>query len=299
MQSEDAQTFLLVVEVGSFTAAAERLALPVSSVSRRVARLEERLGIQLLTRTTRSLHLTDAGEVYAREMRELLERMGELESRLGGMAAEPHGTLRVTGPSRISDTAGAMFAGFLARYPRVSMQLMEDDRVVDLIGEGMDAALRGAATPEQGLVSVRLLTLSFRLFASPGYLAEHPIEKLSDLSLAMCVQMTAGQSETWSLRRHGEIENVKVSGRFRSRNLNARHHATLWGLGVAVLPELACAPQVAAGLLVPVLPEYEGEGGSLWLVYPEARHPSPALRAPVLYVTEYPWDHGMLTGGCA
>lgn len=295
MQSEDAETFLLVTEVGSFTAAAERLSLPVSSVSRRVARLEGRLGIQLLTRTTRSLHLTEAGEVYAREVRELLERMGELESRLGGRAAEPQGTLRVTGPARISNTAGAMFAGFLARYPRVGMQLIEEDRVVDLIGEGVDAALRGAAaSSEHGLVSVRLFTMSFRLFASPDYLAEHPVESLGDLADGLGVLWGAAPSETWSLRRQGEVETVKVSGRFRSRNLNARHNAAMWGLGVAVLPELICAPQVAAGLLAPVLPEYEGDFGSLWLVYPESRHPSPALRAFVTYVTEYPWSPDVL-----
>jgi DNA-binding transcriptional LysR family regulator len=215
------------------------------------------------------------------------------------MAAEPHGSLRVTGPSRISNTAGAMFSGFLARYPRIGLQLLEDDRVVDLIGEGLDAALRGTAAPEPGLLSVRLLTLSFRLFASPAYLASRdPIARLSDLGAGLCVLSSAAQAETWTLRREGLAASVKVSGRFRSRNLNARHNGALWGMGVALLPELVCGPQVAAGLLAPVLPEYDGDGGSLWLVYPEARHPSPALRAFISYVTEYPWGHGMFTEAC-
>ena len=290
MSWEDAETFLLVVEVGSFTAAAERLVLPISSVSRRVARLEGRLGIQLLQRTTRSLHLTPAGELYAREMSELLGRRSRLEAHLSGLASEPSGSLRVTCPSRFSDTAGPLFSGFLHRYPKVSLQLIEEDRVADLIGEGVDAALRGAATGEPGLVSTCLMELSFKLFASPHFLAAcPPITRLGDLADVPCVMRLASASEPWVLRREGLEETVKVSGRFSSRNLHARQNAVLWGLGVGLLPEMYCLPRLEAGELVPVLPDYQGDGSALWLVYAEARHLSSALRAFVDYVVAFPW----------
>lgn len=288
MAWDDAETFLLVVESGSFTAAAERLVLPVSSVSRRVSRLEERLGIQLLQRTTRSLHLTVAGEMYFQEMGELLSRRGRLEAQLSGMASEPSGKLRVTCPSRFSDVAGSLFSGFLHRYPKVALQLMEEDRVVDLIGEGVDAALRGAASAEPGLVSTRLLDTTFKLYVGKQ-LDLGSLSEVAQLATVPCVLTGSAAGETWTLRHEGREESVKVSGRFSSRNLYARRNAVSWGLGVGLLPELNCLAQVEAGELIPVLPHCQSETSSLWLVYAETRHHSPALRAFVGYVTAFPW----------
>lgn len=299
MWNEDAKTFLLVVELGSFTAAAVRLTLPVSSVSRRVARLEERLGIQLLQRTTRSLRLTHAGEIYAQEMRELFEREKELEAKLSGMATEPHGTLRVTGTSHLSNLAGPMFQRFLERYPKVGLQLFEEDRVADLIGEGIDAALRGASIPEPGLIYERLLSLSFRLYARPSYLSQSPpILELADLANSLCILSGSARTETWSMTRSGLTESVKVRGRFGSPNLNARYNAALWGMGVALLPDLMCERSVKEGHLTPVLPDYETDPGALWLVYAEARYRSSALRAFISYVKEFPWRQDLLVQAC-
>lgn len=293
MSLEDAQTFLLVVDTGSFTAAAQRLTLPISSVSRRVARLERRLGIQMLLRSTRSLHLTPAGELYAREMRDLIARMGRLENQLSGLASQPTGLLRITVPSRFTSETSDLFPGFLATYPKISVQVFEEDRLVDLVGEGMDAALRGSATAEPGVVSSCLLTSRFGLFSSPAYLAERPpIKDLADLAEGSCILGGHAGSEAWTLSCGGEARTVKVSGRFSSRNLNACRNAAVWGLGVALLPQVACQTQLDCGELVQVLPDCSGADASLWLLYPEARYPTPALQAFVSHVQQHPWSFG-------
>lgn len=289
MAWDDDEILLLVLELGSFTAAAERLFLPTSTVSRKVARLEASLGVQLLRRTTRSLHLTPAGEVYAQEMSDLLARKKHLLAQLSELATEPAGHLRVSCPSRFTDLAGPMFSTFLRQYPKVSLQVAEEDRVVDLIGEGIDLALRGSSSTEPGLVAARLVEVSFKIFASPTMDLPIPISKLSELSDLPCVLATSTASETWTLSNENDVQSVQVRGRFASRNLHVRHNAVLWGVGLGLLPEMHCQAQLHSGHLCAILPDWKGPTSALWLVYPQTRYRSLALRALIEHVGNYPW----------
>lgn len=275
MDLNHVSTFTRVVKDGSFTAAAKSLGLPKSSVSRSVAQLEEELGIRLLQRTTRKLHLTDAGATFYERVARALGDITEATSAAADAQEELRGTVRLTAPVDFGVWALApILARFVKKHPRIHVDLVLTGRVVDLVGEGIDLAVRAGKLRDSSLIAKRVGDLRSVLYASPKYLARRGEPKeLSDLAKHDCVlfRPTSGK-DTWNLDdRDGNETEVVVSGLLGADDLSFVRKATISGAGIGLLPEFLCGRAEAAGLLVRVLRDWQLSGAILHIAYPSAR----------------------------
>ena len=279
----DIQVFVKVVECGSFTAAGEALFLPKSSISRKVSRLEGRLGVRLLNRTTRSLTLTAAGQIYFERTSRLIAELEETEAAVTGLAEVPRGPLKVTVPVSFLDTSKDVFLEFLEEYPEVRLSLEVTDRYVDVVEEGFDLAVRGGRAPDPSLEGHRILDSSYKLLASPEYIerAGRPASP-SDLKKHECLILGLKSPAVWQFETpRGQVE-VSVNGRLACTNIQSLLRAARKGLGIARLP-LAESGYDLSGLEV-LLPECALTGGGLWVVFPSSRHLSPAVKALIEFL---------------
>ncbi len=264
--------FEAVARTASFSAAARELRLPKSSVSRGVARLEGDLGVQLLIRTTRQVSITAAGTALYDRTAPLLRSMSAAIGELPEGQEEPSGTLRVTAPV---DLGGALLAEvvtrYTARYPAVSVELHLTGRVVDLVAERFDVALRvGMKLEDSSLVVRRVTPIVLRLFASPLYLARRGTPRSeADLAGHEWVVFRSGPQK---LRVTGAREVAGSQGRIECDDLLFVRDAVRAGAGLGLLPEFLAESQVAAGTLVRVLPRFERQAGQLHVVTPAAKH---------------------------
>lgn len=275
MDLNRANLFVRVVEKGSFTRAAAALGLPKSSVSRGVARLEEDLGVTLLRRTTRSLTLTEAGATYFERARDALHALAEAEQAATEAGDEPRGTVRLTA----ADLAGVMLAEPLARFarqhPKVRVELILTGRAVDLVGEGVDLAIRGAGRlADSSLIARRVAATPLALYAAPSYLAAagRP-RRVADLARHDCVLYHAtGGRARWTLHGRRRAETVEVQGRFTVDEILFAVRLAEEGAGVVLAP-LAIVERVARpGRLARVLPDHGVPGGSVYVVHPAMTH---------------------------
>ncbi len=276
-------TFVRVAEAGSFTGAAARLGLPKSTVSRKVAELEGRLGVSLLRRTTRQLSLTEAGEAYLRTCSAAVRVLQEAELAARTAQETPQGTLRVTA---VADFARAYLGRFLDRYlskhPEVRAEVFVTDRLVDLVAEGFDLAIRMGELDDSNLKSRRIGSSDLGLYAAPSFLKRHPeLSHPRDLQRVDCLRFTAiSEENTWRLRNsRGHEEDFRVLTRFSSNHLPLIQDRAESGAGLALLPEYTCRKALASGRLVRVLPAWWSPGGPIHIVFPEQRFVPPKLRA--------------------
>lgn len=285
------QAFVRVVETGSFTKAAESLQLSRASVTQLVQQLEARLRVKLLNRTTRQLRLTPDGAAYHERVQRLLADMDDAETSLSGAAAAPRGRLRVDVPSPVARLILVpALPEFFARYPDVQIHLGVSDRRVDLIGEGVDAVLRGGELPDSSLVARRVATLPMLACASPGYLQRAGTPRHPD-ELAAPPHRSVG---FLSSRTGRVLPTVMQSGAVRievpTRHVlavddgNAFLAAGLAGLGVLCLPRYMAAPHLARGELLPVLEDWQLKPLPMVVAYPPNRHVSARLRVFIDWV---------------
>lgn len=267
--------FVRVVQDGTFTAAAKTLGLPKSSISRSVAQLEEDLGIRLLHRTTRQLHLTDAGAAFYERVSRALGDIDEATSAAADTQVDLSGVVRVTAPVDLGVWALApIVARFARTHPKIRVELSLTGRVVDLVAEGFDLAVRAGPLRDSSLIARRVGELQSVAYASPKYLARrgHPKE-LGDLAQHDCVlfRSTSGRA-VWELSRHGGAPaSVEVTGRVATDDMSFVRKAVLAGCGIGLLPTFLCARAAATGRIVRVLPDWEQTGAVLHLAYPSAR----------------------------
>ena len=277
------RVFCMVAELKSFAAAAKRLNLSPAMVSKHVMHLESHVGSRLLNRTSRHVSLTEAGALYFAQARQMLEGLDEVEAAISNVAISPRGTLKLSAPVWI---ATACFAGILAdykqRYPDVCLDLNLSGRIVNLVDEGFDVALR-ATTPERldpGLVSRALMPVEFRLMASPGYLDRtgRP-ENLTELS-GHALLRYSGVNLGDSLILNGPAGQQKVTFRtmMLSENETLLHLSALEGMGIVLLPTWMANADLAAGRLEAVLPEVVGFSNTLHAVYPSRKYLSAKVR---------------------
>jgi DNA-binding transcriptional LysR family regulator len=283
--------FVAVVEQGSFARAAQRLDISTSSLSRLVAELEGHLGARLLNRTTRRLSLTDAGQAYYERCVQLLADLAEAEALAGQSAAAPRGRIKLTcsvavGVQRL---APAM-ASFVARYPEVRFEAVVVDRIVDLVEEGVDLAIRVGTVGSDRLVARRIGTMQTIPCASPAYLEAHGTPRTpADLEQhALLTYAYSPNPSQWRLTdRDGREHLVKASGALHSNSGDINVAATLAGLGISMEPDFMVGPLLADGRLVALLPDYRGPRGDIWAVYPSRRHLSAKVRLFVDHVARH------------
>ncbi len=265
--------FEAVARTSSFSAAAKELRLPKSSVSRGVARLEADLGVQLLIRTTRQVSITAAGTALYDRMAPLLRSMNAALGELPEREEEPSGTLRITAPVDLGVALLAeVVTRYTARYPAVSVELHLTGRVVDLVAERFDVALRvGMKLEDSSLVVRRVTPIVLRLFASPLYLARRGTPRSeADLASHEWVVFRSGPQK---LRLTGEGHQAAgTHGRIECDDLLFVRDAVRAGAGLGLLPEFLADPEVVGGTLVRVLPRFERQAGQLHVVTPAAKH---------------------------
>ncbi len=263
--------FVEVVRQGSFTAAATQLGLPKSTVSRRVARLERELGATLLVRTTRQLRLTEAGADLFEDAAPALDRLDEAARSLRERQRVPRGTLRITAPIDLGhDWLAEVITTFVERFPAVRVEVNLTNRIVDLVGERFDCAIRaGRLRDTTTLVARKMGGSRFGLFASPQYLARRGVpEALADLATHECVLFRASECRsTWKLDGPSGEEPVEVRGLVSADDFSFLRSAVRAGAGIGMLPTVG----LDLDELVRVLPAYSVEGGAAYFVYPRAR----------------------------
>jgi len=275
--------FVTVVEAGSFVRAAERLGTSTSSASRQIADLEAHLGARLLNRSTRRLSLTETGQAYYERCVQLLADIGEAEAAAGAAAAEPSGRLKLTCPyNLLAQPVGPALADFGRRFPRVSFDVTVADRVIDLVDEGFDLAVRIGAPGGEQLVARRLGVTELVPCASPAYLADQGAPGLPD-DLRRHRVLTYAYVSTpslWRLAdRDGRAHEVRVAGPLHANSGELLLAAAAAGMGIVLEPDFVVAPLVARGELVRILDAYAGPRLDVWAVYPSRRHLSAKVRA--------------------
>lgn len=269
--------FVRVVQDGSFTAAARALGLPKSSVSRSVAQLEQDLGVRLLHRTTRKLHLTDAGTSFHARVSRALTDIDEATSAASDLQRELRGSVRVSAPLDLGVFAVApIVARFVRRHPGVNVEVRLASRIVDLVAEGFDLAVRAGTVRDESLIARRVGPIDLGLYASSRYIARRGAPKTMDELEAhdTLVLRTDSGSMSWKLTSgSGEERTVEPRGAISADDISFMKKAVLAGGGIALLPTFFVAREEEAGKLVRVLPDWRLNGGSgLHVVYPSARY---------------------------
>lgn len=280
-----------VVEAGSFVRAAEALGLTQSAVSRAIARLEKRVGVRLLDRTTRSLALTAEGRSLYERVSPLLEEIGDATTEASGSAAVARGVLRVNSDSYFPPLIFAPNASrFLARYPEVSLELITRPQLGDLTAEGFDVAVRFGEPPISSLAARKLLDARVLAVASPAYLERHGRpQKPQDLCDHECIQFrdpATGRPFPWELHRGKRVVAVKGKRRMLVNDVATLLAACLAGAGIAQVLSPSVGPLLREGRLVEVLPEWQDERFPLYALYPSRRLPPAKLRAFLDFVVE-------------
>ena len=294
--------FAEVVERGGFAAAGRALGIPKSRLSRRVSDLETHLGVRLLQRTTRKLSLTEVGEAYLRHCQAMRESAQAAADTVAQVQTEPRGTLRVACPVTLAQTVLAeLMPAFLARYPLVRMELLVNNRVVNLVEEGVDVALRVRTTLDDSgsLVVKRLGDDAPVLVASPALLARQgtptTLDGLSRLD-SMAMSTTDGRASIPLTDPDGKETVLQHTPRYVADDLLTLHVAALAGTGMCWLPSYMCEDDLRQGRLVRLLPDWQTPRGLVHAVFPSRRGLTPAVRRFLDFLGEQVPTHSSLLG---
>ncbi len=288
-----------VIKHASYAKAAEELGLSPSGVSRVISRLEERLGVRLMQRSTRKLSLTEAGHEFGRRTAQILEKLSEAEAEMAAIASCPRGKIRVAASALLNQAiVRPKLSEFSREFPELSVELRVGDASVDLVAEGFDLAFAANAPDDAAIVSRRICVDRRILVAAPKYLqAEGEPKAVADLARHQCVlQGDQSVAHDWSLRGPAGVETARVRGRLSVNDAIASSIAAAQGLGIAMIPTLAADPLLRRGELVQILEQYEAEPMVVSARYPKSPHHSPTVLAVVEFfarsVDDPPaWEH--------
>ena len=273
------RAFVQVVDSGSFAGAARRLAASPAAVTHHVQALEDRLGVQLLSRTTRKLSLTEVGRTFYQHSAQILAQVEEAERSATLLQTTPRGLLRLNTSEGIARVVMPLIAEFTAAHPEMSFDVVLTDRMVDMVEGGFDLALRAGPLPDSSLISRKLALGKLILCAAPDYLARRGApQRPEDLAGHNCLiyQMLGNE---WRFNgRAGDVA-VAVSGNLRSNSLEAVRRAALSGQGIGLLAAVVVAEDLQKGALVRLLPEYDANEVVIQAVYPASRHLSVKTRS--------------------
>ena len=270
MDLDDIAVFVKVAQAGSFSKAARLLDMPNTTVSAKVARLEKRLGVTLIQRTTRKLHITPAGQAYfARCMRGLAE-IETAEAEISSATAEPRGVLRITVTGDVAHSLLPPIATeYVRRYPRLKIEIIVANRVVDLVGEGIDLAVRAAEIKDSTLVARRFLSFTVDLLASPDYLAQRGTPRVPvDLEGHDCLVFSHLARQGLRLSDGRQKAELPSNGRISVDDMETLRALVLESAGIGTLPDFLCRACTRDGMLVRVLPKWTWTTGALSFVYP-------------------------------
>ena len=287
---ENMGAFIRVVEAGSISAAADRLGVAKSAVSRRLKELEEHLGVELFHRTTRKMNLTDTGRAFYHQSVRILEDVLEAEH----ATSQAHGTLKGSLKIALPSTFGLMHMGpaineFLQTHPEIEFDLDFNDREVDMIEEGFDLAIRIANLPDSSLIARRLASIQTVICASPSYLEQMGVPKTpDDLREHRClVYSLLRDFDYWCLTDSNGVEiKTKIHPHLKASTGEFLRDAAVEGRGVIFIPSFIAYKEIESGALVPVLEDFKTQQLDAYAIYPQTRHLSQRVRAFVDFLVE-------------
>lgn len=288
MDLNEVFVFIKVVQAGSFSQAAKQLDMPNSTVSSKVSSLEKRLGTTLITRTTRRLNVTAAGQAYFKKVLQGLEEIKSGEDEIAAAQGEPQGLLRITAPVELgSSVLPSIIAAYTTKFPKVNVEVVLTDRRVELLTENVDLAIRAGELSDSTLIGKKLGSAHFVLFASPNYLKlngepKHPRE----LKNHKCLHFTPLGSETWKLTGPNGSLNVSVPGKIIVNDLTMLKGLAATGQGIALLPSFFCKHENNKGQLVPILESWTTAKNPVHFVYPAQKFVSAKLSAFIKIATD-------------
>lgn len=287
MNLDGIDVYVKVVQAGSFTEAAKRLKMPITTVSGKIAALEKRLGVTLIQRTTRKLHVTAAGESFFEHCVRAMEEIQAAESKLSTSKNEPEGLLKITAPADFGHTVlPQIVQKYMGLYPKVKMELILTNRFVDLIGEGVDLAIRVGRLRDSSLISKKLLEIEAGIWASPLYLKRKGTPRSpKELSHHEYVEF-AGRKETAKLTKGRDSVVVKVASRLVVDDMEAVKSFVLSGSGIGTLPQFLCDNEERSGKLVRVLPQWNWGTVPFSIVYPPQKFVPSRVQAFIEVATE-------------
>ncbi|MFO1352798.1 MAG: LysR family transcriptional regulator [Gammaproteobacteria bacterium] len=302
--------FVQAVKSANFSAVARQLGVAPSSVSRQIDALEAALGARLLNRSTRKLHLTEAGQLYYERASRILADIEDANRVVNELEATPHGTLRISAPVNFGRLHVApQLPQFLERYPEMQVDFSLSDQLVDLVEEGFDLAIRIADLKDSLLIARRLMDIRRVICASPAYLAKRGVPRHpDDLREHNCLTFrlyTANNlwrpgASVWRLSGAGGIAEVAVTGNLQANSADVLLAAALQGLGLVLVPTWLVCDDLQVGRLRPVLAEYQvsplNGNAAIYAVYPEHRRHSPKVRAFVEFISERVRTQPLLCG---
>lgn len=277
--------FVAVAESGQFTAAAERLGVSSSHISRQIARLEERLQTRLLYRSTRRVSLTEAGQTFLQHCQRLQDGRDEALRAMGDLGSEPKGLLRMTCAVAYGERfIVPLVTRFMALYPQLRVDIELTNRTLDLLHEGMDMAIRLGRLQDSRLVASRLAPRRMYLCASPAYLERYGRpHSLSELARHNCL---IGSTDSWPLQQDGREIAQRVQGNWRCNSGQAVLEAALRGIGLCQLPDYYVLEHLRSGALVSLLDNQQPPDTAVWALYPQQRHLSPKVRQLVEFLKQ-------------
>ncbi len=281
--------FVKVVEAGSFIGASRALNIPKTTVSRKIAQLEEGLGVRLLQRTTRKVNLTEVGRLYFDRCVKILGDLEEANLAVAEMQAVPYGTLRLSASVVFGVTIlNHWLAEFMRQYPQVNVEVLVTNQYVDMVDKGIDVAVRSGPLADSTLVAHPLGAVPYWLCASPTYLEAHgeptSPQNLNHHSCLSIVSETLSELIPWTMKRGKEQLAIKAPNRLRVNDFLFIKQLLLNSCGIAYVPNIVVLDEVQTGTLVRVLADWQLIERELYLVYPSARHLSPKVRAFVEFV---------------
>lgn len=285
MDIEELRTFVEVADAGGITAAAARLGVAKSIVSRRLARLEEELGVQLLARTTRGAALTEAGTTFRDYAARVCTELDVARETIRP-AGDLRGRLRIAAPLSFGPTHFASVIAEMAnRHPQLHIQTCYSDRFVDLVAEGFDCAIRVGHLPDSNLIARRVGPIYGMLVASPRYIEAHGAPQTLDELLDHEALMQG--TEAWQLMDGDNVITVRPQGRFKADNGKALVAAALAGLGIGYLPNGLTREHLASGALVQVLPQHPTRLAGAYVIRPPGQHPARKIRVLIEMLIEF------------
>src|ERR1700761_6001230 len=287
---EALEVFEKVAALKSFTAAAKALGMPKSNVSRAIRRLEQTLGTRLFQRTTREVGLTLTGAALLDRSHELLAAAKEAVDYVASLGGQAKGTLKISaGVGFGINVLAEQLPEFLRRYPKISVTLELDSRPADLVAEAVDVAVRLGPLPPSGLIAVKLGEIPRFLCVAPAYLERRGVpQRMEDLTRQDTIDMPGphGRGRPWSFERNGETLKLDVTPRISVNEALTVHRLVMNGAGIGVLSGYICGPEIEAGRLIWLFPEWSSPSVEVSLVFPSRRELAPAVRAFVDYMKE-------------
>jgi len=283
-------SFVQAAEHLSFVAAGRALGISASAVGKNIAKLEESVGARLFHRTTRRISLTEEGAAFYERCRRILDDLRDAEAMLSDATRVPRGRLRVGVPTIGYRFLMPVIPEFRRRYPDIELNIDFNDRLVDVVEEGLDAVIRSGPLSDTSLMSRRLGSFRFVLCASPAYLERHGVpHSPPDLEKHDCLRFrfpTSGKLQLWQLTDAEKVDPFRRPSPLTCNNMEALREAAISGLGIAYMPDFLARDAVTAGLLDTVLDAYLADPGQFSILWPSNRLASPRLRAFIDHVTQ-------------